>query len=144
MEEAEAAQQQPPRHFTPQPRQHFSSGKTADPAGPAIRAARVAATATIAVDAVAEAAVAADVFAAVAAVVAARGSGGGGGDRRPGRDLPARLQKYASPRPFAPRPFQPAEESAEPPSDYTPVILPGEVRWPSTKIALPKQRCVSC
>jgi Rne/Rng family ribonuclease len=51
--------------------------------------------------------------------------GGGGGDRRPGpgRDLPP--SKYASPRPFTPRPYQPAEEPP-PPSDYTPVILPGE------------------
>jgi len=49
--------------------------------------------------------------------------GGGGGDRRPGRDLPP--SKYASPRPFTPRPFQPAEEPP-PPADYTPVILPGE------------------
>ena len=53
------------------------------------------------------------------------GGSGGGGDRRPpGRDLPP--SKYASPRPFTPRPFQPAEEPPPPPSDYTPVILPGE------------------
>jgi len=52
-----------------------------------------------------------------------RRGGGGGGDRRPGRDLPP--SKYASPRPFTPRPYQPAEEPP-PPADYTPVILPGE------------------
>jgi ribonuclease G len=52
-----------------------------------------------------------------------RGGGGGGGGGRPGRDLPP--SKYASPRPFTPRPYQPADEPA-PPADYTPVILPGE------------------
>ena len=52
-----------------------------------------------------------------------RRGGGGGGGGRPGRDLPP--SKYASPRPFTPRPYQPADEPA-PPADYTPVILPGE------------------
>ena len=71
-----------------------------------------------------------------------RGQGGGygqdrGGDRggrrrggrwrrgggRGGRDLPP--SKYASPRPFTPRPYQAPEEPAGGEA-YTPVILPGE------------------
>ncbi|MGC2333313.1 MAG: hypothetical protein WA581_17805, partial [Candidatus Acidiferrales bacterium] len=45
--------------------------------------------------------------------------GGGGGDRRYGRELPP--SKYASPRPYE-------DHSSEPalPSDYVPIILPGE------------------
>jgi len=56
-------------------------------------------------------------------------SGGGRGqDRRPGRDLPP--SKYASPRPYSPvpptlRPYEPPPPN-EPPSDYQPIILPGE------------------
>jgi ribonuclease G len=46
---------------------------------------------------------------------------GGGGQRHQGRDLPP--SKYASPRPYSPPPGQSSEE---PPSDYEPVILPGE------------------
>jgi Rne/Rng family ribonuclease len=59
---------------------------------------------------------------------------GGGGDRfrrggrggRPyqGRDLPQ--SKYASPRPYTPRPVDPGQGAEEPPVDYEPVILPGE------------------
>ncbi len=47
------------------------------------------------------------------------GRGGGGGDRRYGRELPP--SKYASPRPHE-------DQSSEPalPSDYVPIILPGE------------------
>ncbi|HEX4004342.1 MAG TPA: Rne/Rng family ribonuclease [Candidatus Acidoferrales bacterium] len=47
------------------------------------------------------------------------GRGGGGGDRRFGRELPP--SKYASPRPHE-------DHSSEPalPSDYVPIILPGE------------------
>ncbi|MGA8871108.1 MAG: hypothetical protein WB460_08215, partial [Candidatus Acidiferrales bacterium] len=47
------------------------------------------------------------------------GRGGGGGDRRYGRELPP--SKYASPRPYE-------DQSSEPalPSDYVPIILPGE------------------
>lgn len=51
-----------------------------------------------------------------------RGGGGGGGQRYQGRDLPP--SKYASPRPFTPRP--PAEPHEELPADYEPIILPGE------------------
>jgi len=47
--------------------------------------------------------------------------GGGGGHRYQGRDLPP--SKYASPRPYSPPSGRPSEE---PPSDYEPVILPGE------------------
>ncbi len=45
--------------------------------------------------------------------------GSGGGDRRYGRELPP--SKYASPRPYE-------DQSSEPalPSDYVPIILPGE------------------
>src|SRR5580704_1664236 len=50
-----------------------------------------------------------------------QGRGGGGGHRYQGRDLPP--SKYASPRPYSPPGGQPSEE---PPSDYEPVILPGE------------------
>jgi ribonuclease G len=57
-----------------------------------------------------------------------RGRGGrwrhgreGGGHRYQGRDLPP--SKYASPRPYSPPGGRPSEE---PPSDYEPVILPGE------------------
>jgi len=48
-----------------------------------------------------------------------RGGRGGGGDRRFGRELPP--SKYASPRPHE-------DHSSEPalPSDYVPIILPGE------------------
>jgi Rne/Rng family ribonuclease len=48
-----------------------------------------------------------------------RGGRGGGGDRRYGRELPP--SKYASPRPYE-------DQSGEPalPSDYVPIILPGE------------------
>jgi Rne/Rng family ribonuclease len=48
-----------------------------------------------------------------------RGGRGGGGDRRYGRELPP--SKYASPRPYE-------DQSSEPalPSDYVPIILPGE------------------
>jgi len=48
-----------------------------------------------------------------------RGGRGGGGDRRYGRELPP--SKYASPRPHE-------DQSSEPalPSDYVPIILPGE------------------
>ncbi len=46
------------------------------------------------------------------------GRRGGGGDRRPGRDLPP--SKYASPRPYDSRPYEP------PPADLQPVVLPGE------------------
>jgi Rne/Rng family ribonuclease len=57
-----------------------------------------------------------------------RGGGGGrwrrgGSGGRGGRDLPP--SKYASPRPFTPRPYQPPEESPSG-EQYTPVILPGE------------------
>ena len=44
-----------------------------------------------------------------------------GGRWRQGRDLPP--SKYASPRPYSPPSGRPSEE---PPSDYEPVILPGE------------------
>jgi Rne/Rng family ribonuclease len=47
------------------------------------------------------------------------GRGGGGGDRRYGRELPP--SKYASPRPYEDQLNEPA-----PPSDYVPIILPGE------------------
>jgi len=47
---------------------------------------------------------------------------GGGGQRYQGRDLPP--SKYASPRPYAPRPQ--AEPREELPADYEPIILPGE------------------
>src|SRR5580704_6641808 len=51
-----------------------------------------------------------------------QGRGGGGGQRYQGRDLPP--SKYASPRPFTPRPQ--AEPREELPADYEPIILPGE------------------
>ena len=47
---------------------------------------------------------------------------GGGGQRYQGRDLPP--SKYASPRPFSPRPQ--GEPREELPADYEPIILPGE------------------
>ena len=47
---------------------------------------------------------------------------GGGGQRYQGRDLPP--SKYASPRPYTPRPQ--AEPREELPADYEPIILPGE------------------
>ena len=47
---------------------------------------------------------------------------GGGGQRYQGRDLPP--SKYASPRPFTPRPQ--GEPREELPADYEPIILPGE------------------
>jgi Rne/Rng family ribonuclease len=49
---------------------------------------------------------------------------GRGGRHQGGRDLPS--SKYASPRPYAPRPHEPAGGEAELPADYEPVILPGE------------------
>ncbi len=47
---------------------------------------------------------------------------GGGGQRYQGRDLPP--SKYASPRPYTPRPQE--EPREELPADYEPIILPGE------------------
>jgi len=50
---------------------------------------------------------------------------GRGGDRpQGGRDLPP--SKYASPRPYVPRPHEPSGGESEPPAGYEPVILPGE------------------
>jgi ribonuclease G len=51
---------------------------------------------------------------------------GRGGDRpqQGGRDLPP--SKYASPRPYVPRPLEPSGGASEPPAGYEPVILPGE------------------
>ena len=60
--------------------------------------------------------------AAAAAVAGVKAAAAGGGQRYQGRDLPP--SKYASPRPFTPRP--PAEPREELPADYEPIILPGE------------------
>ncbi len=52
---------------------------------------------------------------------------GGPGGNRPhtgGRDLPP--SKYASPRPYVPRPLEPSGGEPEPSPGYEPVILPGE------------------
>ena len=62
--------------------------------------------------------------------LAVRRGGRGGRRQQGGRDLPP--SKYASPRPFTPRPHEPATE--ELPPDYEPMICLAN-RWRSTKTA---------